>query len=302
MLAGLFCVVGFVRPPGMTLYTFRTDAPSFMPVVAPRMGESDDDSRGAHGLETGGLRQVAPCRTDLTVDQLEAQISAATGPENKMRRYRLRQRLKKLQTSEVATSHAPAKAVLPAALLPVPAAGATATPAQRRRSPDRRRSPSRRRSPERGSIPNIEWRAVSMEELRAHPSFVALPQAELVVPATAADLRLFRQDSRQWWACHAGRISTSACASCLGVYESRSASWLGVPPSLRGRSKALDAHARLASPVLTPAECALLQEQEWAVGGGRDPSAERGGGLAQHSWRPHRDLSTQVGMACLDMA
>jgi hypothetical protein len=57
-----------------------------------------------------------------------------------------------------------------------------------------------------------------MQQLRAHPSFVALPPPWRVTPATAADLRLFRQDSQQWSAIHAGRITTSACAACLGLY------------------------------------------------------------------------------------
>jgi len=96
----------------------------------------------------------------------------------------------------------------------------------------------------------VAWRAVSMEELRAHPYFLALPEPHTVFPTCAADLRLYRQDSRQWWACHAGRVTTSACAPCLGLYEQHAATLLGVPPSLRGRHKALDAHARLQEPPL----------------------------------------------------
>ena len=77
---------------------------------------------------------------------------------------------------------------------------------------------SRPQSPQRGCTPNVAWRCVSMQQLRAHPAFVALPPPWRVTPTTAADLRLFRQDSQQWSAIHAGRITTSACASCLGLY------------------------------------------------------------------------------------
>ena len=79
---------------------------------------------------------------------------------------------------------------------------------------------SRPQSPQRGCTPNVTWRCVSMQQLRAHPSFVALPPPWRVTPTTAADLRLFRQDSQQWSTIHAGRITTSACAACLGLYVS----------------------------------------------------------------------------------
>lgn len=112
-----------------------------------------------------------------------------------------------------------------------------------------------------GWNPNISWRAVAMHELRAHPSFIALPPASFVNPTSTADLRLFRQDSGQWWALHAGRITTSAFASCLGVWEEKTARALGVPRSLRGRGKALDAHVRLTLPLLD--DLALLHPQQW---------------------------------------
>lgn len=117
---------------------------------------------------------------------------------------------------------------------------------------------------QRGRTPDIAWGAVSMDELRAHPSFVALPPASCVTPSVTAELRLFRQDSPQWCALHEGRITTSTFAACLGVYEEKAAKVLGVPPSLRGHGKALDAHARIASPLLS--DLSLLNPQLWQSG------------------------------------
>lgn len=127
-----------------------------------------------------------------------------------------------------------------------------------------------------------------MTELRAHPAFVALPPAHLVFPTSASELRLFRQDSRQWWACHAGRISTSACASCLGVYEERTASQLGVPPSLRGRGKALDAYSRLASPVLD--DYSQLHASTWMGSEDWEEAASEAeeAAAAEAAWRPRK--------------
>ena len=254
-----------------TSYSFRLDAPAFTP----------------HGLRVSDVRASnVPLNAPLTVEQLEARLATLAGPANRDRRRRVQQRLKKLRdrADGKAASGSEAQSAVAAT---VPAATSTATDrasdsdqrvaigegaGRDRRQPPaaaatraaadpkaaRTARPRRPRRPERGSAPDVWWRAVSMAELRAHPAFVALPPAHRVLPATASDLRLYRQDSDQWWACHAGRISTSACAACLGVYEERSAKELGVPPSLRGHGKALDAHARLQAPLL--ADYALLRD------------------------------------------
>jgi hypothetical protein len=237
-------------------YSFRVDAASF----APRTSVDVCMEEAA----------ASP-----TVADLEARLEALPGPENAGKRRRLRDRLKKLRGRS--DPFAEAKAALHTAELP---ASAPPSGAPRQSRPQRPRS----RSPQRGFEPNIAWRAIDMAELRAHPSFIALPPAHRVVPTSAVDLRLFRQDSRQWWACHAGRISTSACASCLGVYEDRSASLLGVPPSLRGHGKALDAHSRLQSAVLD--DYGLLQPDAWL--NEEEAAAEAAAAsAAQGVWRPH---------------
>jgi hypothetical protein len=80
-----------------------------------------------------------------------------------------------------------------------------------------------------GEVANPAWRAVSWEDLRAHPAFEPLPWPDDVAALTPTDLRLYRQDSWQWDALHAGRLTTSYVASVLGFYEPASASLLGVP-------------------------------------------------------------------------
>jgi hypothetical protein len=205
------------------------------------------------------------------INSLQARLAVLIGPEHRMKRKRIRQRLAKL-TGESEASRDTAKA--PDQTIKPRTRSTLRSRARRSRSPTRASSPGREWRP-RGAVPNIEWRAISMDELRAHPFFIELPEAHTVVATTPADFRLFRQDSRQWWACHAGRITTSACASCLGVYEERSAAFLGVPPSLRGHGKALDAHARLTTPALTS------YTQEHAPPNGGNSSAVDGASI----WR-----------------
>ena len=255
---------------------------------------------------------------DDTLEPLEAmeeRLTSLIGTENKGRRSRLRksiERRRALSTGAVPSGVAasPFEAAIPLlpknpspelpppkatpspaptpALTPAPprygtakaaAAAPLGVPRQRQQG---RGSPPRSRAPERGSAPNVAWRAVSMEELRAHPYFLALPEPHTVFPTCAADLRLYRQDSRQWWVCHAGRVTTSACAPCLGLYEERAASLLGVPPSLRGRNKALGAHERLQEPPLSE-YAALPGYSEDA--GERLEAARREG--THTVWQPH---------------
>ena len=277
--------------PTATDFTFRVDAPPFVTMRALDGQPPDVTER---------------CRL------LEAELASLDGAANKMRRRRIRQRIEKLKSGDDVFREARA-ALNAVALPPTPpsstaaarsaAAPPHAAPTSPRpilppRATQGRRRRSRSRSPPRGSQPNIAWRAVSMDELRAHPAFIALPLPDTVAPAAPADLRLYRQDSRQWWECHAGRISTSACASCLGVYEDRAASLLGVPPSLRGHGKALDAHARLQSPVLGPAEYALLylgdDDEAHAHARGEavqavEAAAEAAMRRLEAAWKPHRN-------------
>ena len=68
-----------------------------------------------------------------------------------------------------------------------------------------------------GSLPNMMWRAVSMEDLRLHPHFVGLPEPEDVRIESAMDYRKFRQGSKEWGLLHDGRLTTRCV--CLSVYN-----------------------------------------------------------------------------------
>jgi hypothetical protein len=102
-----------------------------------------------------------------------------------------------------------------------------------------------------GSIANVFWRALSMEDLRCHPLYQSLPSPEYVQVQSIQDLGLFRQDSWQWGVLHQGRLTTSKLASVLGFYESDAAEYLSIPNSLRGHQRAVAAwqHLRQKPPV-----------------------------------------------------
>lgn len=105
-----------------------------------------------------------------------------------------------------------------------------------------------------GSLPNMMWRAVEMEDLRLHPHFVGLPEPEEVKIESATDYRKFRQGSKQWCMLHDGRLTTSRMAPILGIYESVAMSKLGVPRSLCGHHKAMDAYYHLIRPPCSVAD------------------------------------------------
>ena len=239
-----------------------------------------------------------------TLEAMEERLASLVGAENKGRRSRLRksiERRRALSTNTVpsAVAASPFEAVIPLlpknpspelpppeatrapalnpARTPAPPRYGTAKPAAAvplgapRQRQQGRRSPPRARSPERGSSPNVAWRAVSMEELRAHPYFLALPEPHAVFPTCAADLRLYRQDSLRVVGvpCGAGD-DERVRAVPRAVRGARGLACSGVPPSLRGRHKALDAHARLQEPALSAysalAACSAGAEAGGAVG------------------------------------
>ena len=68
---------------------------------------------------------------------------------------------------------------------------------------------------------------------------ISLPMPDDVYASNAEEYSLFRQDSWQWGALHAGRLTTARAAACLGFYELDSAKVLKVPRSLSGHSKVL---------------------------------------------------------------
>jgi len=105
-----------------------------------------------------------------------------------------------------------------------------------------------------GSIANVQWRAISMEDLRRHPQYEALPLPSEVELQSEQDYALFRQDSVEWDLLHAGRLTTSKAAACMGLYEAHSVKTLGIPKGLESHSRALSAWRQLGSEPMTLAD------------------------------------------------
>lgn len=102
-----------------------------------------------------------------------------------------------------------------------------------------------------GAHANVNWRAVSMDTLRLHPLYKPLPEPNVVSINTAQDLSMFRQDSWQWNVLHQGRLTTSRAAACLGFYEEQGSKVLGIPKSLIGHERVLDAWNELLTDPIT---------------------------------------------------
>ncbi|GIL83593.1 hypothetical protein Vretifemale_12382, partial [Volvox reticuliferus] len=80
-----------------------------------------------------------------------------------------------------------------------------------------------------GPIPNLFWGAVSMDELRASPRFVGLPectQPQTPLPCPAA-ARYLRQDSPEWRQLHTGILTTGILKEALGLREPMAARVVG---------------------------------------------------------------------------
>ncbi|KAJ1415725.1 hypothetical protein B484DRAFT_454476 [Ochromonadaceae sp. CCMP2298] len=115
-----------------------------------------------------------------------------------------------------------------------------------------------------GNVANITWRAVEMSALRLHPWFLALPHPSSVRMQSVSSLSQFRQESWQWDALHAGRLTTSKAACCLGFYEPLAAQRLKVPRSLQGHGRAVSAWQQLRR--RPPSSWAFLEEREERAG------------------------------------
>ena len=155
----------------------------------------------------------------------------------------------------------------------------------------------------RGGRPNVTWLSVPEDDLRAHPQFIPLPPPRCVAGLqswrTVAD---FRQDSWQWGALHAGRLTTSRAAGALGILEPRAAAFLGVPRGLRGSYKARHALRHLSEQSAFPlddleaaAACLVVPCHANSDGDAGGQQEERGDKLRRQSWRAQweRDLQTR---------
>ena len=100
-----------------------------------------------------------------------------------------------------------------------------------------------------GAQPNLEWRAIAMNDVRTHPLYFALEDPRAVLCQGVADYWRFRQGTWQWDLLHDGRLTTSKMGPALGIYEGVAQRSLGVPQSLAGHHKALHAWDHLCSTV-----------------------------------------------------
>ncbi|KAI2511839.1 hypothetical protein MHU86_2571 [Fragilaria crotonensis] len=115
---------------------------------------------------------------------------------------------------------------LPIEATPVPVPTASSSMSNRKKQSNRRHE----QLPRFGNLPDIYWRAISMDHLRMHPKFDALP-AHVGKLDCLEDVRNFRQDSWQWDALHAGRCTTSQASAALGFLEPEAAAVLQIPKS-----------------------------------------------------------------------
>jgi hypothetical protein len=81
------------------------------------------------------------------------------------------------------------------------------------------RTNSEKLSGARGRVPNIFWRAVRMDDLRAQPNFEALPQESDVTLCGRASFAYVRQGTETWDALHDGRLTTGVLNAALGFNE-----------------------------------------------------------------------------------
>ena len=108
-----------------------------------------------------------------------------------------------------------------------------------------------------GRTPNVAWRSLSLDALRRHPRFVALPPVEDLCVAGPASLAFVRQDSPLWRDLHDGRVTGSNVLSACGAREKHAVAKLGLPHAAGGRRHAASAAATLrAAPLHCEAPCA----------------------------------------------
>lgn len=102
-----------------------------------------------------------------------------------------------------------------------------------------------------GSRPNVYWRAVDREVLRAHSSWENLPLAGALNIEKARDLRYLRQDCEAWFAARSlVQVNASTAWMALGFGEPFAARRLGLSTSsgMRGHEHALHAFRQMLDP------------------------------------------------------
>jgi hypothetical protein len=102
-----------------------------------------------------------------------------------------------------------------------------------------------------GTIPNVHWRAVDRDVLRAHVSWENLPLPGSLTIKTARDLRFLRQDCEAWFASRSlVQLNASTLWMALGFGEQRAARRLGLSSAsgMRSHHHALRAFHQMTDP------------------------------------------------------
>jgi hypothetical protein len=100
---------------------------------------------------------------------------------------------------------------------------------------------------------HVEWRIISWDHLRLHPSVIPLPCPEDIIELQCLDdVRQFRQGSHQWEVLHHGQLTTSQAAAALGFLENECGELLNVPKTWRRGG--IGAYTRLHEPALRTLE------------------------------------------------
>jgi hypothetical protein len=117
------------------------------------------------------------------------------------------------------------------------------------------------RSKRTGITPNVYWRAVDREVLRAHSSWENLPLPGALSIKSARDLRWLRQDCEAWFQARSlVQVNASTVWMALGFGESYSARRLFVPSSsgMRSHDHAIHAYHQM----MDPSPYAALRRKE----------------------------------------
>jgi len=108
---------------------------------------------------------------------------------------------------------------------------------------------SRNAAGARGRVPNVFWRAVRLDDLRAQRNFVALPNEAEIALCGRASFAYVRQGTETWDSLHAGRLTTGILNAALGFNEDGvNKRALGIGKHSGGHRAILNACARVARP------------------------------------------------------
>ena len=123
-----------------------------------------------------------------------------------------------------------------------------------------------------GSTPNVHWRYVDTEELRAHPRYLSLPPVSSLELCGPASFRWIRQEEPLWDAVHEGVLTSRHLISVLGFREPAAARSLGLSRAMESPDamRRVYDELRMADPRASAAASELRAERL-----GRQPSARR---------------------------